>query len=667
MCTNAVLSLKTTSQLTIYKFRQRRIKCDEKRPACSQCVRSQKTCTGYPPPSRSEVANIAMRIAPKPMPTLMVPNILQVPISLQPHPRPVMISAAPPPQHRSMLEKEPVLPPRRAGVNRQKKSLIRRKPDSTGMLPLVQPFVAIPFSGTDGLYFHLFRARTSSELSGYFDSVFWTRTVLQECHQEAAIRHAVLALGALYKTLEQSNEALLASSPTRYHQPADQMDLLINHWQVAVKQYSEACKAAMSLDLQDQRTHRTRLMATVLLTCFDSFIGDHKQAVVQIQTGLALLDQIQTARQEQGYTLPEHTVEEELLVIFTRLAIQAKSYDLAFHFPEPYVIRLNQRPSTSPDLPESPTSSPIQQFLSPGPFRSLREARLASDKLNEKILRFVERLYIAKISKTHSPTPLPTTWRAYGVNLKQALDSWSVAYEPILQSRLRVGIDPLEKRGIAAVKMFQINAQILLFMMFGESEDQFEEFLPHFRAIVELGQEVVNDDEKRAAANLCPDPTNCRHGHRFTWNNSTPIPTYAAYHIRPSFSADLGIVPPLFVVATKCREPSVRRHAISLLRGSVRREGMWDSEMVAHIAQWIMMLEENDGQQGFSPEFYGSDDLGASLYSVPAKKIQPENMVMVKSVDFDLRARVANLRVGSRSSKISAMQDAKWRETQITW
>ncbi|KAH9908388.1 hypothetical protein F4778DRAFT_717069 [Xylariomycetidae sp. FL2044] len=35
--------------------KQRRIKCDEKRPECSQCVRSKKTCPGYPPPLREKL------------------------------------------------------------------------------------------------------------------------------------------------------------------------------------------------------------------------------------------------------------------------------------------------------------------------------------------------------------------------------------------------------------------------------------------------------------------------------------------------------------------------------------------------------------------------------------------------------------------------------------
>ncbi|KAI1261334.1 hypothetical protein F5Y18DRAFT_431165 [Xylariaceae sp. FL1019] len=41
----------------------RRIKCDEQRPACSQCVRSKKLCTGYPPPSKS---TLRIPLAPSP-------------------------------------------------------------------------------------------------------------------------------------------------------------------------------------------------------------------------------------------------------------------------------------------------------------------------------------------------------------------------------------------------------------------------------------------------------------------------------------------------------------------------------------------------------------------------------------------------------------------------
>ncbi|KAK3306235.1 uncharacterized protein B0T15DRAFT_534749 [Chaetomium strumarium] len=34
-------------------IKQTRIKCDEQRPACANCLRSKKICSGYPPFTRS--------------------------------------------------------------------------------------------------------------------------------------------------------------------------------------------------------------------------------------------------------------------------------------------------------------------------------------------------------------------------------------------------------------------------------------------------------------------------------------------------------------------------------------------------------------------------------------------------------------------------------------
>lgn len=122
--------------------------------------------------------------------------------------------------------------------------------------------------------------------------------------------------------------------------------------------------------------------------------------------------------------------------------------------------------------------------------------------------------------------------------------------------------------------------------------------------------------------------------------------------IKPSFSADMGIVPPLFVVATKCREPWTRRQAIQLLRSSARREGMWDSELAANIGEWIMQVEEHDDQD--------------SPGTVPTRPIPEERRIMVKTVDFDLRARFANVRAGTRAL-YDGCPDDRFRKTRLTW
>ncbi len=59
-----------------------------------------------------------------------------------------------------------------------------------------------------------------------------------------------------------------------------------------------------------------------------------------------------------------------------------------------------------------------------------------------------------------------------------------------------------------------------------------------------------------------------------------------------SFLFDMEIVSPLYFVATKCRHPIIRRRATRILKSTQRREGLWDSNMAAAVAERIMLLEE---------------------------------------------------------------------------
>ena len=60
----------------------------------------------------------------------------------------------------------------------------------------------------------------------------------------------------------------------------------------------------------------------------------------------------------------------------------------------------------------------------------------------------------------------------------------------------------------------------------------------------------------------------------------------------PCFSLDYGINVHLYIVAVRCRDPIIRRRAIALIRSANRFEGIWRSDIVAHIAERIVQLEE---------------------------------------------------------------------------
>ncbi|KAI4867237.1 hypothetical protein F4820DRAFT_414237 [Hypoxylon rubiginosum] len=666
--------------------KQRRIKCDELRPACTQCVRSKKTCTGYPPPPRAKVFE-EVRIAPKPG----AGHVVRMPA--------VKIASDMPPV-RSKLS--PYSPPQPLVA-----MPVYRRGSPRGITPPQTPIESsltihrpstLPFDPKEALYFQLFRERTASELSGFFDSSFWTRSVLQECHSEEAIRHAVVALGALYKTLEKMTESP-PGTPSGRVEPTDSA---VQHWEVAFRNYSLALNSMVNSFSQDASSQRTSLMATVLLACFDSFIGDHKQAIVQIQSGLRLLETLRAQRRNAFLPRPEEPVEQDLVQMFTRLAIQAKSYDMAFHFPQPYVIRLTPQNKDHPASPSSDGGSPVStgQSQIPDRFQSLIEARQSWDTLCEHMMRFTESMF----SFTTAMSPmgvLPNSLKQYGMGFAEKLDTWSRAFEPILISRNAPAKSSQEKTAIAVLKMNQIMGEILFYMTFSDTELQFDAYLPRFSEIVNLAEEVVGDEERRAAAKRCPNPQFCYH--------QPPSPDdfggqYAARHIKPSFSADLGIVPPLFVVATKCRDPLTRRKAIHLLRTSSRREAMWDSELVARIGLWIAEIEEEEeetddsgylgssstemGRLSFeststrsaaSPSFGGDIPLGpggnarwgSRRESVPfsphsRKSIPEEKRVMVRAVEFDLRERRATLECGTRGL-IPGMRDPRTRNTKFEW
>ena len=126
-----------------------------------------------------------------------------------------------------------------------------------------------------------------------------------------------------------------------------------------------------------------------------------------------------------------------------------------------------------------------------------------------------------------------------------------------------------------AVVLYLANkiSTIFLQMSVVHSELAWDGFFPHFQEILDRSRQVLERDQQK------------RHGQQ------------------PQFSFELAIVAPIHLTAMKCREPLIRRQAISLLQSYPRREGCWDSLLLAKVDTWIMQVEEEgiDGL-GFIPE-----------------------------------------------------------------
>jgi hypothetical protein len=626
--------------LTPWGHRNRRVKCDETRPQCNKCVRSGRQCDGYPAYKRT--VEVAVPIAPRPGSSTA--SILSTSSTS---------STSSPPKSKELVEK-----PLRT-VAKPRVSTVKFLSSTT------QRLGGLAFNAQEGQYFQVFQKHTASELSGFFDSEFWTRSVLQESHSEASIRHAVVALGALYKTLEKATESPPGSPDT------NSFDTVTNHYNFALQQYGKALtRLRESLENQETRSQRTILISIVLFTCFQSFTGDHKAAISQIQHGLGLLEERRQESRQPPVRRKDDVVEDELVQMFTRLAIQAKSYDMAFHFPHPYVIRLSPQRAdpTSPTSPSSPSDAASSASMDadiPLTFTTSQEARQALDSLCERIMRFNELL------SSYHPGPnniLPKSVQSSGHGFKMQLGAWSSAFQPLLEARRHPGVSNTERAGIDVLKMIHLMTTILFFMGFSTTEMDFDNFAFQFKEIIELAKEVVVDEELLLAQERCGNENKCRHKTNRSGGgvNRPQFPGLASHqpgyqeedgfmHIKASFALDLGIVPPLFVVATKCRDRKLRREAIRLLFSSPRREGMWDSILSGRVGEWIIEIEE----EGLSP-------WERPWGKAAMEKVEEERRVMVKEILFDLQRREATLRCGTRGAR-EGDPDERARVNHIWW
>ncbi|KAM3066651.1 hypothetical protein ACMFMG_002363 [Clarireedia jacksonii] len=630
--------------------KNRRVKCDETRPQCTKCVRSGRTCTGYPAYNpRNKSPNLTVPILPRP-PESHFGASAGTSLSATKKPTSSIIVPTAKRAVRSLWPSQTTSPVASFPIDL---SFISRS-----------PAFGLGFNTNEGQYFQVFRTHTASELSGFFDSEFWTRSVLQESHSEASIRHAVVALGALYKTLEKVSESP-PSSPQNSEYSAS--DAASNHWKFAWEHYGKAItRMRQSMENGEAPSQRTILISSVLFTCFQSFVGDHKNAIKQVQIGLGVMEKQRREKRLSFIQREDDIVEEELGQMFTRLAVQAKSYDMAFHFPDPYVIRLSTNPSIanpqSPSSPSSPSDSSTSASLDPPipeSFANVHEARVVLDAICERTLRYNEEL-AGFYSVSNKILPASIIQNGYGFG--KSLAQWHNNFEPLLNSRRDRGRTNTERAGIIVLQMTCLMTRILVHTAFCANEMGFDQFHAMFLEINELAKELIVDEELAIAQARCGDACHHVNSQRvirtpFGVNYASPSPsihhdedTYS--HIKPSFALDSGIVPPLFVVATKCRDRKIRREAISLLTSSHRREGMWDSKLCAGVGQWVMDIEE----EGLDPYDASTKD----------QIVQEGKRVMVTEITFDLERKWATLRCGTRGLR-KGDWDERARETPVHW
>ncbi|OAL51563.1 hypothetical protein IQ07DRAFT_384903 [Pyrenochaeta sp. DS3sAY3a] len=227
--------------------RKRHIKCDEAKPSCLKCAQAGWTCDGYE-------------------------------------------------THGSMTE---------ASANSKAKPTLNSPEPVLAISSYAIPF-RIPGSQSDRQIFHYFCVQGSYEVAGPIDSGFWTKTVLQECHQEPVVLKALISLGSLH--LDYFTETSSESITRR---------------DTALVSYGKALRALHKLV---HKPHPGSLKATlvccIIFFCFEATLGNSEAAMRHLESGLKLLSSYHSLHRDE-----EMEDLRPIVQMFQRLDLQATLFD----------------------------------------------------------------------------------------------------------------------------------------------------------------------------------------------------------------------------------------------------------------------------------------------------------------------------------------------------
>lgn len=429
-----------------------------------------------------------------------------------------------------------------------------------------QPFVFLRFENqTEAYYFNLYRDETSTELSGVFVSSFWNKFLLQESHKEPFVRYAVAAIAALNKAVKTSQlaksqpEAKASSRLQREH---------------AFRLYGKSL-AGMQLIPQGENIHLRQLVIAILLVFVVETIQQqpHMAFSHAMVADRLLCHFVRTTPNpvphNEGLASPAtHIVESELLMTFCRFDTQMMTY-------------IDTRSQAMHDWGRLSCQSTINDM--PASFTNLKEATLYWEVVMRRSGHFVHstshinsslmltRPFSASLpgqtleinaqnSIYGSPYLVPDSIFLDASRHISDIDKWCSAFVPLSRRIHKEEIDIRINTAMMFLHLYSITFRIIVQGTTITNECDYDRFLLGFHEIVTLARSISN--------NLLEITNQLR-----------------AYHFH------LSIVPPLLIVLLRCRDGSLRREAIDILRVS-RYDGPWDRYMIAAIGKWIMQVEE---------------------------------------------------------------------------
>lgn len=384
---------------------------------------------------------------------------------------------------------------------------------------------------------------SAPQMAGFFDSAFWQRMVIQTSYHEPAIRHAITAIGALH-------ECIMQRAFADDKQKAKAMEFALNQ-----------CNKAISCLTNDEADHdpnrrripssRLALTTCVLFTCFEAMQGRCDSAVNHALQGRRLLQA--TGRPNvTSMSPPDEDDIEQMRPLVERLEVQATA-----------LLDKGRRPEidTSGQTPPLP---PIDYIF------SLEHAHNTLHTALNSVMRFMQGFH-PTAPRDHIAVTMAEKYLRYAPWFTQ----WETAFTTFLSDQ-REFMSNMDLKRAMVLKANHLVGTMLASVDQSAGPVAYDAYEAEFRAIVDLAREVL-------ASFSCP-----------------PLPTLSGPNSgTPYLSFSLWVTDPLWMAISRCRNPTIRQSAFTLLSRNPRQEGIWHAgPQLPNSQQYMRKVETGSNNSG---------------------------------------------------------------------
>lgn len=461
----------------------------------------------------------------------------------------------------------------------------------------------------------------ATQIKGPFESSLWQRLIPQSSEAEPYIRDAVIAVGAMNKTLKDLGARDGGSHSLQLCENPDYI--------YALKKYDKALRGMRDAIKDGKANVRNAFFACLLVFCFENMSGKPGAAAANAISGLMVCYQWLLENQEDyvpGHfrsRCREHGIDEDIVTALNGLDLHVVFFidQRPEYMHQVYIAGLNGMINRMPE--ELPTLQEARNFWSAIMsrnyhfIRTVLDVRLPADPNkpgdHDHDTPFEEGTNLSPgvnifFALKEPPKEMYSDVLRYGESVRR----WKRASATVFDQALKSGTQE-EKTVVCLLQIHELMAYIMLKGCFFTTQTEYDVFFPEYRSIMDLVEYV--------------------YPHLATAEDGEPL-----------YRFDLGIIIAMFLVSVRCRDKATRDRAVRMLNlNKEYREGMWDTGSAGTIVSWLREIEEEM-----------RDENG---------EIGEENRFSVTNAHLDLPCRRGIIRVSQRSKEGRLV----FREKEFSW